>query len=145
MRIFESMVKYLLFIVLVFSSCFILFAQLGNIPDKLVGYVPVVNEYINGYTLLVCLLFSAAFGFISPMYDVGKYLNTQNIEEISRFKRREQQKFGMLAFGFIADIFLCGKVFSFLWYIGAFLLTYVSFLLLESIVKKRRLEKAKVN
>lgn len=136
MRVFELLVKRLLFTVLVFSSFFILFAQLGNIPDKLIEYVPVINEYINGHTLLVYLLFSVAFGFISPMYDVGKYFNTQSVEEINKIKRMEQREFGTLAFGFVSCICLSGKAFSFIWIIGVFILIYVSFLMIFSIARK---------
>ncbi|MEW6616842.1 MAG: hypothetical protein AB1333_00210 [Patescibacteria group bacterium] len=136
MRVIELMVKYLLFIVLIFSSFFILFVQLVNIPDKLISYVPAVNEYINGYTLLVCVLISAAFSFISPMWDVGKHLNIQNVEEINKIKRREQQEFAILVFGFIGCICLCGKLDSFIWVIGIFLLVYVYFRII--LLKVRR-------
>lgn len=120
MRIFESVVKYSLLFALLSFSLYILSFQFGYVPNETVGEIPAVN----GYTLLGCLLIAALFSFISPMWDVGKYLNTQKVEDIAKFIREERREFGMLVLGFFAAICLCSELLSFLWWIGAILLSF---------------------
>lgn len=123
MRIVESVVKYSLLFVLLSSSLYIFSFGLWYIPNEMTGEVPEVNEYI----LFGCLLIAALFTFISPMYNVGGYLKTSDIQKIKRFVRKEKEYFGMLVFGFFAAMCLCSEFPSFLWWTGAVLIVFFFF------------------
>jgi len=120
MRIVESIIKYFLFIALSYSTAYILLDQRGLVVNQTM----IDNFPVNGYTLLGCLLVAAFFTFVSPMWDVGKYLGTQNVEEIGEFIRKYKRVFGMYVFGFLGDIFLCGSPLSFPWWIGIMCVAY---------------------
>lgn len=120
MRFIESVVKYYLFIALSYCTAHILLDQ----QDLVVNQVMMDNFPVDGYTLLGHLLFAALFTFISPMWDVGKYLDTQNIEKTVGFIRQYKRVFGMFVFGFFGDIFLCNNPLSFFWWIGILCVVY---------------------
>jgi len=120
MRIVESIIKYFLFVALFYSTAYILLDQHGLVVNQTM----IDNFPVNGYTLLGCFFVAALFTFVSPMWDVGKYLGTQNVEEIGEFIRKYKRVFGMYVFGFFGDIFLCNNPLSFFWWIGILCVVY---------------------
>ncbi len=124
MRIFESFIKYFLFLVLVFSSLYIFSFQRGDIPNETIGDL---TEVINGYTLFACLIISAVSSFLFPMWSVRKYLGTQDVEKIAEYIRQYKRVFGMFVLGFFGDILLCNSPQSFFWWVGVASLIYFFF------------------
>lgn len=120
MRIIESIIKFTLFVVIVFSTLFIISFQTSLIMDELLWITP----WMSGGLFFIFFLISV-LGFSSfPLWDVGAYIETDNVEEISRFTRKYKRGFAMFALAFFGLICFLSPQFSFTWWIGAVILFF---------------------
>lgn len=118
MRIIEKLVEFALIIIVFFSFIYILSFQHGHLVIEIIGYL----YWINNHFFFICFLASVVGFFSFPLWDVGKYLNTEDVKEIARFQRKQKITFGMLAMAFFGLMGLLSEPNSFMWWVGLFIL-----------------------
>ena len=137
MRIAKKIMKFVLFFVLVYCVIYVLMDQQERITSKfLKTYLDV-----DGYVLLILIVISAILCVVTPLWDVGKYLNTKNAEKISAFTRRYQRGFLMLFFGFLGALFLTTTPQSFPWWAGLICVIASYLSIGNSFFTKRKLDR----
>jgi len=134
MRIAEKIIKFVLFMALVYCAIYVLMDQKDMISNKfLKNYLDV-----NVYVLLTLIIISAFLYIVTPLWNVGKYLNTKNAGEISAFARRYRRGFAVLFFGFFGTLFLTTSPQSFLWWVGLVLVVASYLWMGNSFFSKKR-------
>jgi hypothetical protein len=107
MRKFEFFVELLLTIFLLIVS-----TQVVLIATMKEGVIIFFPWSVPAWAF-VGMLVAFLCGNIFPLGDVGKYLNTFDIEKIYNFKVKYKYSFGVLALAFLGVIILCAKTLPF--------------------------------
>lgn len=130
LQFIEKTLLYALTIIFAYYFFELLFSVNGSQEASPTSVLPFrVNETV----LLVSLLASGVFGIFFPLWNVGRYLNTQNVKEMMEFKRLYRIDYLLLCIGFLglACWMASDKPLDAFWWMGSVLVLFCIILIIS--------------
>ncbi|MFA5644605.1 MAG: hypothetical protein WC928_03725 [Patescibacteria group bacterium] len=137
MRKIEDFIFILLSVCLLFFFLNNLFIFLEISEEDL--FIPMTFK-VNAMAIIVGVLVSGLAGSLFPFWSMEKYLRTQNIKQISRFKIEYKAKYFILMMGFLGLFFWClsNNIFDVYWWNGLFYLFFSLSILISLLIMNIR-------
>lgn len=104
MRKIESIVGYALVALFIYSFIELLFGIAGDVKASPTYLIPF---RVNAIVVLVGLLASGIAGLAFPLWNVGKYLNTMRVSDITQYERQYKTDYYYSMLGFIGLFCWC--------------------------------------
>ena len=123
MRRIENFLGLILSTLFLYSFVEVLFIVSDCLKSSPTYFIPFrINFFILGMGTLI----SGIFGMIFPLWNVGKYLKTNNIPTISKFTNAYKVDFIALFIGYLGLVLWYGskQIFSVLWWMGTVLIIW---------------------